>query len=89
MMPSSSARTTGVRTSKTPVPLDPGFPRTMLELGLLRSSKSPWRVASERKAAVVSNEALRSGDDFDEIPVRLKGLYPPSCVCAEKSGRGE
>lgn len=47
---------------------------TTEELGLDRSSKSPKSVASDRKAAVVSNEALRSGEDREEIPVRLNGL---------------
>jgi hypothetical protein len=32
------------------------------------------------KLAVVSNDALSSGDELLEIPFRLNGLYPPSNV---------
>lgn len=60
--------------SKTPVPLLLGAPMTMLAEGLRRSSKSPWSVASDKKAAVVSKDAFSSGDDFVAIPVRLNGL---------------
>ena len=51
--------------------------------GVVRSSKSPWRVASDKNAAVVSYDALSSGDGFVDIPFRLKGLYPPSNVYRE------
>jgi hypothetical protein len=64
--------------SNTPVPLLLGAPITKLALGLRKSSKSPCSVASDRKAAVVSKDALRSGEDLEAIPVRLKGLKPPS-----------
>ena len=33
------------------------------------------------KAAVVSYDALSKGEGLVAIPVRLKGLYPPSKVC--------
>lgn len=62
------------RRSNTPVPLLLGAPITMFAEGLRKSSKSPCRVASDRNAAVVSKEALSSGDDLVAIPVRLKGL---------------
>lgn len=68
----------GARMSKAPVPLALGLPITILAAGLVRSSKSPWRVASDRKATVVSNDALSSGEDLAEIPVRLNGLKPPA-----------
>jgi hypothetical protein len=42
--------------------------------GLVRSSKSPWRTASDKKAVEVSNDALRNGAALDAIPVRLKAL---------------
>jgi hypothetical protein len=42
--------------------------------GVVRSSKSPYRVASDRNAAVISYDALRSGEGLLEIPCRLKGL---------------
>lgn len=47
---------------------------TTEELGLERSSKSPKSVASDKNAAVVSNDALSKGEEREEIPVRLKGL---------------
>jgi hypothetical protein len=45
-------------------------------------------VASDKKAAVVSYDALRSGEALDEIPLRLKGLYPPSKVYSRKVNLG-
>lgn len=69
-----------ITTSNTPVPVRLGRPSTMHPDGVRRSSKSPNSVASERKAAVVSYDAFRSGDGFIEIPLRLNGLYPPSNV---------
>lgn len=71
---------TGMTTSKTPVPVRFSLPATMFPDGVVRSSKSPCRVASEINEAVVSYDALRSGDGLVEIPDRLKGLYPPSNV---------
>lgn len=70
--------TTMDRTSNVPVPTLLGVPITKLALGLLKSSKSPCSVASDKNAAVVSNDALSSGDDLLAIPVRLNGLYAPS-----------
>lgn len=61
-------------TSKAPVPVKFKRPATMLPDGVLRSSKSPCNVASERKEAVVSYDALRSGEGLVEIPDRLNGL---------------
>ena len=69
-----------ITTSNTPVPVALGLPRTMFPEGVVRLSKSPNSVASERNAAVVSYEALSRGDGFVEIPLRLNGLYPPSNV---------
>ena len=74
---------TDMTTSKTPVPVWLSLPMTMFPDGVVRSSKSPWRVASEKNAAVVSYDALSSGDGFVDIPFRLKGLYPPSNVYRE------
>ncbi len=65
---------TGSTTSNTPVPVRFGLPNTILPDGLDRSSKSPYKVASDKKAAVVSYEALSSGDGFVEMPFRLNGL---------------
>ena len=69
-----------ITTSNAPVPVALGLPRIILPEGVVRSSKSPNSVASEINAAVVSKEALSKGDEFVEIPLRLKGLYPPSNV---------
>lgn len=67
------------------MPVKLGRPITTLPEGVVKSSKSPCSVASPRKAAVVSYDALRSGEGFDEMPERLKGLYPPSKVCPKSS----
>lgn len=68
----------GARTSKLPVPFALGLPITILAAGLVRSSKSPCSTASERKLTVVSNEALRRGEDLLAMPVRLNGRYAPA-----------
>ena len=65
---------TGITTSKTPVPVKFSLPATMFPDGVVRSSKSPCSVASEMKEAVVSYDAFRRGDGFVEMPERLKGL---------------
>lgn len=78
----------GARRSKTPVPLELGFPRTIFAAGDRKSSKSPCKVASDKKATVVSNDAFSSGEDLAEIPVRLNGLYAPACVCGEGQSYG-
>ena len=65
---------TGMTTSKTPVPVRLSLPTTMFPDGVVRSSKSPCRVASEMKDAVVSYDALRRGEGLVEIPDRLNGL---------------
>ena len=70
-----------INTPNAPVPVALGRPNTMFPDGVLRSSKSPCNVASPRNAIVVSYDALSSGDGFVEMPLRLKGLYPPSNVC--------
>jgi hypothetical protein len=67
-------------TSNTPVPLLGTFPSTMLAEGVPRSSKSPNRAASATNAEVVSNDALRNGDELFDRPVLLNGLYAPSHV---------
>lgn len=71
---------TGITISKAPVPIVEGRPRTILPEGDFKSSKSPCNVASEMKDAVVSNDALRSGELLVEMPFRLNGLNPPSYV---------
>ena len=43
-----------ITTSNAPVPVVLGLPRIILPEGVVRSSKSPNSVASERNAAVVS-----------------------------------
>lgn len=48
--------------SKLPLPTFDSFPSTILELGLVRSSKSPSMTASFRKLHVVSKLILRKGD---------------------------
>jgi hypothetical protein len=78
---------TTVITSNAPVPIALGRPRTMLPDGVVSSSKSPCSAASEMNAAVVSYDALRSGDECVEIPFRLNGLYPPSNVCRARQPR--
>ena len=45
---------TAITTSKAPVPVGIGRPITMFPDGEVRSSKSPYKVASDRNAAVVS-----------------------------------
>lgn len=65
---------TGITMSNTPVPVRFRRPITMFPEGVVRSSKSPCRVASDRNAAVVSYDALSKGDGFVESPLRLKGL---------------
>ena len=75
-----AADCTGITTSNTPVPVKFSLPTTMFPDGVLRSSKSPCRVASEMKVAVVSYDAFKSCEGLVEIPDRLKGLYPPSNV---------
>jgi hypothetical protein len=60
--------------SNAAVPLVEGRPRTMLPEGEVRSSKSPCNAASDMNDAVVSKEALRSGELLVDIPLRLKGL---------------
>lgn len=72
--------TVGMTTSNTPVPVRFNLPITMFPEGVVKSSKSPFSAASDKKAAVVSYEAFSNGDGFVEIPRRLKGLYPPSKV---------
>jgi hypothetical protein len=52
----------------------------MLAEGVPRSSKSPNRAASATNAEVVSNDALRNGDELFDRPVLLNGLYAPSHV---------
>lgn len=42
--------------------------------GVLKSSKSPYSVASDKKDIVVSYDALSSGEGFVEMPLRLNGL---------------
>lgn len=64
----------GITTSNTPVPVKIGRPTTMLLDGVVRSSKSPCSVASDKNAVVVSYEAFRSGDGLVESPFLLKGL---------------
>jgi hypothetical protein len=59
---------------KIPVPLCVGRPSTIFPDGLVRSSKSPCSVASDKNAAVVSNDALSSGELCVEMPRRLNGL---------------
>lgn len=51
LQPNGSA---AITTSNTPVPVAFGRPRTMFPDGLVRSSKSPYNVASDKNAAVVS-----------------------------------
>jgi hypothetical protein len=70
-------------TSNTPVPVKFNRPATIFPDGVVRSSKSPCNVASDRKDAVVSYDALSNGDGLVDIPDRLNGLYPPSNVCHE------
>lgn len=60
--------------SNTPVPVRFRRPITMFPEGVVRSSKSPCKVASDRNAAVVSYDALSNGDGLEESPLRLKGL---------------
>ena len=60
-------------TSKLPVPTPETLPRTIRELGDLRSSKSPSRVASLRNWHVVSKLIFINGETLDFIPCRLKG----------------
>jgi hypothetical protein len=72
--------TMGVLTSNTPVPVGLGRPNTIFPDGEVKSSKSPYRAASFKKAAVVSYDALSRGEELVEIPLRLNGLYPPSKV---------
>lgn len=64
----------GITTSNTPVPVTMGRPTTRLLEGVVKSSKSPYRVASDKKAVVVSYDALRSGDGLVERPFLLNGL---------------
>ena len=71
---SLSSSSTGITTSNTPVPHRIGRPNTKFPDGVLRSSKSPYSVASERNAPVVSNEAFNRGDGCTLIPLRLNGL---------------
>jgi hypothetical protein len=47
---------------------------TRLPDGVDKSSKSPYNVASERKAAVVSYDAFKRGEGLLERPLRLNGL---------------
>jgi hypothetical protein len=70
----SQAVTIGTAIWKMPVPVFAGLPITTLALGLVKSSKSPKRVASDKKPAVVSKDAFRKGDGEFAMPVRLKGL---------------
>lgn len=60
--------------SKTPVPVRLSLPATMFPDGVVRSSKSPWSVASDRNDAVVSYDAFSKGEGLVEMPDRLKGL---------------
>lgn len=64
----------GTSTSNTPVPVRLSLPTTIFPEGDVRSSKSPCKVASERNAAVVSNDAFRRGEELVAIPERLNGL---------------
>jgi hypothetical protein len=52
----------GNMTSNTPVPLNAGRPTMIFPEGVVKLSKSPWRVASDKKATVVSYDALSSGE---------------------------
>ena len=65
---------TGITTLNTPVPVKLSVPATIFPEGDLRSSKSPYKVASERNAAVVSKDALRRGEELVAMPERLNGL---------------
>ena len=76
--PARSYKTLGARISKLPVPLLLGTPMTIFAAGLVRSSCSPYRVASARNLAVVSNEALRRGDGLWPISVLLNARYAPA-----------
>lgn len=49
-------------TSNAPVPLRAGLPTMMFPEGVVRLSKSPCNVASDKNAAVVSYDALSSGE---------------------------
>lgn len=49
-----SVWSTGITMSKAPVPVRLSLPMTMFPDGVVRSSKSPCSVASDKKAAVVS-----------------------------------
>lgn len=80
--PHAVAVAAGITTSNTPVPVALGRPKTMLPDGVVKSSKSPNNVASDKNAAVVSYDAFKNGDGFVDMPLRLNGLYPPSNVCA-------
>ena len=51
---------TGIITSNTPVPVKLSLPATMFPDGVVKSSKSPCRVASDMNEAVVSYDALES-----------------------------
>jgi hypothetical protein len=67
-------------TSKEPVPPFEGRPKTILPDGEVKSSKSPYRAASDINEAVVSKDAFSNGELLVEIPLRLNGLKPPSKV---------
>jgi hypothetical protein len=73
-----SQASTAERRSKTPLGI---LPKTILDDGEPKSSKSPCRAASAINPDVVSKEALRKVDVLLAKPVRLNGLYPPSQVC--------
>jgi len=60
--------------SNEPVPDIAGLPMTMRAAGLVRSSKSPAKVLSTKKAVDVSKDALRRTELFEEIPVLLNAL---------------
>jgi hypothetical protein len=56
---------------------------TIFAAGLVKSSCSPYKVASARNLAVVSNEALRRGDGLWPISVLLNARYAPAWVCCQ------
>jgi hypothetical protein len=68
----------GALISKLPVPLLLGTPMTIFAAGLVKSSCSPYSVASARNLAVVSNDALRRGDGLWPISVLLNARYAPA-----------
>jgi hypothetical protein len=56
---------------------------TIFAAGLVKSSCSPYRVASARNLAVVSNDALRRGDGLWPMSVLLNARYAPAWVCCQ------